>query len=96
MHARQGPTPASSRCKQSGSRAQVRAGLSHKRPPYLTGSGHPYPYPLELSFTRRVTRTRVGKWFHTRTQRVIYTGRVTRTRKHTRELHINITYSYEK
>ena len=65
---------------------------------YPTGSGHPYSYPLELSFTRRVTRTRtrVGKWFHTRTQRVIYTRRVTRTRKHTRELHINITYSYEK
>ena len=39
---------------------------------YPSGIGHPYPYPLELSFTRRVTRTRirVEKCFHTRTQRV--------------------------
>jgi hypothetical protein len=30
---------------------------------YPMGSAHPYPYPLGLSFTRRVTRecTRVGK-----------------------------------
>ena len=60
--------------------------------PTLTGSGHPYPYPLELSFTRRVTRTRtqVGKYFHTRTRRVIYTRRVTRTRK----VYPRITYKY--
>ena len=59
---------------------------------YPTGSGYPYPYPLELSFTRRVTRTRtrVGKYFHTRTRRVIYTRRVTRTRK----AYPRITYKY--
>jgi hypothetical protein len=30
---------------------------------YPMGSAHPYPYPLGLNFTRRVTRecTRVGK-----------------------------------
>ena len=65
-----------------GSRVEMATGT------YPSGIGHPYTYPLELSFTRRITRTRtrVGKCFHTRTRRVIYT----------RELHINITYSYEK
>ena len=59
---------------------------------YPSGIGHPYPYLLELSFTRRVTRTRtrVGKRFHTRTRRVIYTRRVTRTRK----AYPRITYKY--
>ena len=47
----------------------VVAGLEMAMGTYPTGSGHPYPYALELSFTRRVTRTRtrVGKRFHTRT-----------------------------
>ena len=59
---------------------------------YPSGIGHPYPYPLELSFTSRVTRnrTRVEKYFHTRTRRVIYTRRVTRTRK----AYPRITYKY--
>ena len=47
----------------------VVAGLEMAMSTYSTGSGH--PYPLELSFTRRVTRTRirVGKCFHTRTRK---------------------------
>ena len=47
---------------------------------YPSGIGHPYPYPLELSFTRWVTRTR----------RVIYIRRVTCTRK----AYPRITYKY--
>jgi len=76
-------------CFQQGffhSRLEMATGI------YPSGIGHPYPYPLELSFTCRITRTRtrVGKYFHTRTRRVIYTRRVTRTRK----AYPRITYKY--
>ena len=55
---------------------------------YPTDSSYPYPYPPGLNFTRRVTRTRtrVRKYFHTRTRRVFHTRRVTSTRKHTRQV----------
>jgi hypothetical protein len=40
-----------------------RAGVTMATGTYPMGSAHPYPYPLGLNFTRRVTRecTRVGK-----------------------------------
>jgi len=43
---------------------------------YSTGSSHLYPYPLGLNFIRQITRisTRVEKYFHTRTQRVVPDG----------------------
>ena len=62
---------------------------------YPTGSSHPYSYPLGLNFTRWVThtRTRVEKYFHTRTRWVICTRRVTHTRKDTRHSHEKLSHS---
>jgi hypothetical protein len=60
-------------CRSVAKPAPAAKGGSRRRlpPPALTmatgtypmGSAHPYPYPLGLNFTRRVTRecTRVGK-----------------------------------
>lgn len=72
-----------------------RSGLKMATGMYPTGSSHPYPYPLGLNFTRWVTRTRtrVEKYFHSRTRWVICTRRVTHTRKHTRHSHKNLSHS---
>ena len=42
-----------------GRRAPESAGVGMATGINPTGSDHPYPYPLGLNFTRRVTRTRI-------------------------------------